>query len=94
MSNDAFFTALDPSSIKLDGPFTRPIEPPRRVPGSDTGADLNSYVTIAPDWEAVPANATTGSPSPATVARIATTPYARLLPAQLFAAAGVALTPG
>jgi hypothetical protein len=96
-ANDAFFTtALDPSYIKLDGPYTRAIANTSVAwPGSDTGADLNSYVTLAPDWEGVPANASyrlTVAGQPARV--IATTPYARLLPAQLFAAAGVALTPG
>ncbi|HEY6233891.1 MAG TPA: S8 family serine peptidase, partial [Candidatus Elarobacter sp.] len=95
--NDAIFTtALDPSYVKLDGPYTRAITTHAVAwPGSDTGADLNSYVTIAPDWEGIPANASyrltvAGQPS----RTIATTPYARLLPAQLFAAAGVALAPG
>ena len=96
-ANDAFFTAaLDPSYIKLDGPYTRAIDSTSVAwPGSDTGADLNSYVTLAPDWEGIPANASyrlTVAGQPSRV--IATTPYARLLPAQLFAAAGVALTPG
>ena len=62
-------------------------------PGSDTGADLQSYITLAPDWEGIPANyrlIVAGQPSRV----IATTPYVRLLPAQLFAAAGVPLTPG
>ncbi|MDQ6943561.1 MAG: S8 family serine peptidase, partial [Candidatus Eremiobacteraeota bacterium] len=97
VTNDAFFTtALDPSFVKLDGPFTRASN--LHVvswPGSDTGADLNSYVTIAPDWEGIPPNATyrlTVAGKPSRV--IATTPYVRLLPAQLFAAAGVPLTPG
>jgi hypothetical protein len=95
--NDAVFvTALDPSAIKLDGPFTM-LSHNHAVsfPGTDTGAELNSYITIAPDWEAIPANATyrltvAGQPSHL----IATTPYVRMLPAQLFAAAGVPMTPG
>jgi hypothetical protein len=95
--NDAvYITALDPSYIKLDGPFTRAVTSHGiSFPGTDTGADLNSYITIAPDWEGIPANATyrlTVAGQPKQV--IATTPYARLLPAQLFAAAGVAMTPG
>ncbi len=92
--NDAVFvSALDPSYIRLDGPFTRLGNVP--FPGSDTAADLSSYLTLAPDWEGIPANATyrlTVAGQPSRV--IATTPYARLLPAQLFAAAGVPLTPG
>ena len=96
MNDATFVTALDPSYIKLDGPFTRAIASHGiSWPGSDTGADLNSYITIAPDWEGIPANATyrlavAGQPTHI----IATTPYARMLPAQLFAAAGIPLTPG
>ena len=96
VDDDTFTTALDPAYIKLDGPYTRASN--LHIvswPGSDTGADLNSYITIAPDWEGIPPNATyrltvAGQPSHV----IATTPYVRMLPAQLFAAAGVALTPG
>ncbi|HTD34515.1 MAG TPA: S8 family serine peptidase [Candidatus Elarobacter sp.] len=95
--NDAtFVSALDPSYIKLDGPYTVPRQSHSiSFPGTDTGAELESYITIAPDWEAIPANATfrlTVAGQPGRV--IATTPSARLLPAQLFAAAGVPLTPG
>ena len=95
--NDAVFVAaLDPAYIRLDGPYTR-LGNPNGVsyPGSDTAADLNSYITIAPDWEGIPPNAAyrlTVAGQPSRV--IATTPYVRLLPAQLFAAAGVPLTPG
>ncbi len=91
-----YVTALDPAFIKLDGPFTT--ADPSAVAnfrGTDTGADLNSCITIAPDWEAIPANATyrlTVAGQPGRV--IATTPRARMLPVQLFAAAGMALTPG
>jgi hypothetical protein len=96
VNDGVFSTALDPAYIKLDGPFTRAGNSSDVTwPGSDTGADLNSYITLAPDWEGIPANATyrlTVAGQPSRV--IATTPYVRLLPAQLFAAAGVALTPG
>ena len=95
--NDAVFTtALDPSYIKLDGPFTRTLRSHGvTFPGLDTGADLNSYITIAPDWEGIPANASyrlavAGQPTRV----VATTPYVRLLPAKLFAASGVAMSPG
>ena len=95
--NDAVFvTALDPAYIKLDGPYTRTIRSHGiTFPGLDTGADLNSYITIAPDWEGIPANATyrlTVAGQPARV--VATTPYARMLPMKLFAAGGVPMTPG
>jgi hypothetical protein len=96
LNDVVFVTTLDPTYIKLDGPFTMPgTDDALAFPGSDTAADLNSYLTIAPDWEGIPANATyrlavAGQPSRV----IATTPYARMLPAQLFAAAGVSLAPG
>ncbi len=91
-----YVTALDPAFIKLDGPYAT-VNPygPAQFAGSDTGAELNSYITIAPDWEAIPANATfrlTVAGQPGRV--IATTPRIRMLPAQLFAAAGVPLTGG
>ena len=91
-----YVTALDPAFIKLDGPFTT-LDPgaPAIFHGTDSAADLNSYVTFAPDWEAIPANATyrlTVAGQPGRV--IATTPRVRMLPAQLFAAAGVPMTPG
>ena len=92
--NDSIFvTALDPSYIRLDGPFSAPSALVHQ--GTNTGAELNSYITLAPDWEAIPANATyrlTVGGQPGRV--IATTPYVRLLPAQLFAAAGLPLAPG
>jgi Subtilase family len=94
VQDGAFLTALDPSYIRLDGPFTRSTSG-ATFAGTNTGADMNSYITIAPDWEGIPANATyrlTVAGQPSRV--IATTPYARMLPAQLFAAAGVPLTPG
>ena len=96
VNDGAFITALDPSYIKLDGPFTRNV-PFHAVswPGSDTGADLNSYITIAPDWEGIPPNAAYRLTVAGKSSRIiATTPFIRLLPAQLFAAAGVTMTPG
>ncbi|HEY0613211.1 MAG TPA: S8 family serine peptidase, partial [Candidatus Elarobacter sp.] len=89
-----FVTALDPSYIKLDGPFAQ-FDQLTAFPGSDTAADMNSYITLAPDWESIPVNATyrlTVAGQPSRV--IATTPFVRLLPAQLFAAAGVPFTPG
>jgi len=96
LNDTVYVTTLDPTYIKLDGPFTMAgTDDSLAFPGSDTAADLHSYITIAPDWEGIPANATyrlavAGQPSRV----IATTPYARMLPAQLFAAAGVALAPG
>ena len=96
VNDDSFTTALDPSYVKLDGPFTKASTLHAiSWPGSDTAADLHSYITIAPDWEGIPPNATyrlTVAGQPSRV--VATTPYVRLLPAQLFAAAGMSLSPG
>ena len=58
VNDAAFVTALDPAYIKLDGPYTRTLRSHAvTFPGLDTGADFNSYLTIAPDWEGIPANA-------------------------------------
>ncbi len=86
-------TGVDPSFIKLDGPWQQSGDP--IYAGTDTGAELHSYLTIAPDWEGLPAGTNyrlfaIGHPS----AVVATTPYVRLLPAQLLKAAGVPLMPG
>jgi hypothetical protein len=65
---------------------------PQAADGSYTGARTNDYITIAPDWENVPANAQfrlTVAGKPNTV--LATTAFARLLPAQILAAAGFPL---
>ncbi len=91
--DSVFVTALDPAYIKLDGPFSAPTD--YVFPTTDTGAELHSYITIAPDWEAIPANATyrlTVAGQPGRI--VSTAPYARMLPAQLFAATGVPLAPG
>lgn len=95
--NDSIYvTTLDPTYIKLDGPYTgSSTDDGLTFPGSDTAADLNSYITIAPDWEGIPSTATyrlsvAGQPNRV----ITTASYARFLPAQLFAAAGIPLTPG
>ncbi len=89
-----FQTGVDPAFIKLDGPWqTNAPDPMYR--GSDTGASLRAYITIAPDWEGLPANAqyrlyVAGHPGQL----IATTPYVRILPTQLLAAAGLSTAAG
>jgi hypothetical protein len=65
---------------------------PQLADGSYTGARTNDYITIAPDWENLPPNAqfrltVAGKPN----AVLATTPFARLLPAQILGAAGLPL---
>jgi hypothetical protein len=92
--DSVFVTALDPAFVKLDGPYAWNL-PYTAFPGTDTGADLNSYITIAPDWEGIPANATFRLAVAGRPGRVlATTPRLRMLPAQLLAAAGMPLTPG
>jgi hypothetical protein len=78
--NGAFLSATDPTDIDLSN-------------GPRAGADWLMWITIAPDWEFVPKNAryeliVKGSPRSV----IATTPWARVLPATIFNAAK--LTPG
>jgi hypothetical protein len=68
----SIMTATDPGAISL------------------TGRLLKAWITIAPDWVGLPAGSVsyqlTASGGPGTV--LATTPWARLQPAQLLAAAG------
>jgi len=90
-----FSTAADPAYMKLDGPWQTPGNGDPIYAGSDTGANLNSYLTIAPDWEGIPATASyrlfpAGHPSRV----MATTAFLRATAPQLFALAGVALIPG
>jgi hypothetical protein len=78
----AFLTATDPSNINLQGPTSG-------VDGTMTGRNARAWITIAPDWEGLPQNAhyqlTVGN------ARLASTPWARLLPEQILGAAGLPL---
>src|SRR5262249_10266489 len=77
-------TAPDPTQIDLTGPLS--------AGGTPTDRHELSWITIAPDWEGLPSNArfaltVTGKPR----AVLATTRWARLLPAQILAAAGLPL---
>ncbi len=78
--NGAFLSATDPTDIDLSN-------------GARPGADWLAWITIAPDWEFVPEHSTYAlivKGSPRSV--IATTPWARVLPATIFSAAK--LVPG
>lgn len=80
-----FTTNTDPRNIDLMGPVSQ-------VDGSETGENANAWITIAPDWEGLPANATYKlyvSNDPAHV--LATTATARLLPQEILSAAGLPL---
>lgn len=81
----AFVTDTNPAAIDLQGPLSA-------VDATQTGANQEAWITIAPDWESVPSNTTFQlyvSGHPAQV--LATTPYARLLPSQILQAAGLPL---
>ena len=80
-----FLSDTDPTAIDLKGPASS-------VDGSNTDMNERAWITIAPDWQAVPAHTryqlfVTGAPRHT----LATTPWARLLPAQILAAAGLPL---
>ena len=80
-----FLTDTNPGAIDLQGPVSR-------VDGSNTDRNERAWITIAPDWEAVPAHTpyelfVSGKPHRA----LATTPWARLLPSQILDAAGLPL---
>jgi hypothetical protein len=76
--NGGFESDTDPTDIDLAN-------------GTRPGSDQLSWITIAPDWEYVPANATYALRVAGKAKTLATTPWARLLPATIFAAAGIAI---
>ncbi len=82
---DTYFVSdTDPSNIDLLGPTD--------YYGKNSDANQKAWITIAPDWEGVPANAhfelfVTGKPHNV----LATTRWSRLLPAQILRAAGLPL---
>lgn len=77
-------TDTDPGNIDLAGPTDYLDEA--------TGINSNAYITMAPDWEAMPAHATYSlSVVGSSTKVLATTPWARLLPAQILSAAGMQL---
>lgn len=80
----AFIGWTDPENIPLDGP--------NYTDGTDSGLNLISWISIAPDWEGLPSNAkfrlfVKGKPA----ALLATDSSARLLPADILKAAGLPL---
>jgi hypothetical protein len=79
----AFSTSTDPAQIDLRGPFTST--------GAPTDRDQLAWITIAPDWEGLPANATFRLSVAGRPGALATTRWARLLPVQILAAAGLPL---
>lgn len=78
-----FLEATDPSNINLAGPTINSYTP------ISTGSNNISPITIAPDWQNVPPNATYSLRVGTNV--LATTKWARLLPAQILSAAGMPL---
>lgn len=82
-----FTTDTDPGYIDLLGPIDGNT-------GQPNGMRMQEYITIAPDWEGIPDDATyqlsvvNGSASKV----LATTRFARFLPAQLLQAAGLPVT--
>lgn len=80
-----FFTATSPANVKLDGIDYGHGDGP-------DGSGFTDWITIAPDWQAVPPNATFSLYVQGHADKpLATTRYARLLPAQILAAAGCAV---
>jgi len=79
----AFLSATDPTNIDLLGPVSS-------ADGTMTGRNAKAWITIAPDWEGLPDEEVhfalkVGGKT------IATTRWARLLPEQILAAAGLPL---
>lgn len=79
-----FVENTDPAYIDLAGPY----DP---VSQQNSGENALSYITIAPDWEAVPSDAKFALSVTGSDKVLATTPSARLLPADILQAAGMTL---
>lgn len=80
-----FESDTDPSNIDLQGPASS-------IDNQQTGANQNALITIAPDWENIPAVAhyqLIVAGHPGTV--LSTASYARLFPVQILNAAGFPL---
>lgn len=80
-----FLGDTDPTNIDLQGPVSS-------VDGTNTDRNEKAWITMAPDWEGIPAGARyeltiAGHPRPV----LATTPWARILPENLLHAAGFTL---
>ena len=78
----AFLSATDPTNIDLQGPVSG-------ADGTNTDRNAKAWITIAPDWEGMPPDAQFALSVGGTT--LATTPWARLLPEQILAAAGLPL---
>ncbi|HKU67512.1 MAG TPA: S8 family serine peptidase [Candidatus Baltobacteraceae bacterium] len=78
-----FIEATDPSNIQLAGPTIR------TYTTISTGSNAISPITIAPDWANIPKTA--GYAISVNGKVLASTKWARLLPAQILAAAGMPL---
>lgn len=79
-----FETWTDPAAIDLAGPAS-PFD------GQPTGRNTKAWITIAPDWVGLPADATYELVTDGGVDALAGTPSARLLPETILAAAGLPL---
>lgn len=83
--NGAFVTATNPALIDMTGPLSTLDE-------TETGANQEAWITIAPDWEGLPSGTTFKLYVDGHAAQpLATTASARLLPAQILNAAGLPL---
>lgn len=80
----AFVGNTDPAYIDLEGPFDPMTQ-------QNSGENASSYITIAPDWEALPAGTKFSLTVNGNKVPLATTASARLLPAQILNAAGLTL---
>ncbi|HEY0797626.1 MAG TPA: S8 family serine peptidase, partial [Candidatus Baltobacteraceae bacterium] len=77
-----FSSDTDPTNIDLAGPVVSPAD------STLTAADRLAWITIAPDWEGLPAGTTFKFTATGSSAVIATTPWVRMVPFDLFADAG------
>ena len=82
-----FVTNTDPGNIDMQGPYDS-------FSMRQSGEDALSAIAITPDWESLPPSARFELFVAGKKVAIATTPSARLLPAQILAAAGLPAVSG
>lgn len=90
VSEQSFLSSTDPAKIDLIGPYQSSFFGVT----SDTalaGTNAYAWITLAPDWEFMPAGTTYNLTAAGNARVLASTPWARLQPQEILAAAGFPL---
>jgi len=89
LSTYSFLTDTDPTGIDLAGPQQDPQF--TTAPEALNGRNAYTWITLAPDWQYLPSGATFSLTVDGNPRVLASTPWARLQPAEILTAAGLPL---